>query len=64
MTLFLNIRIAYEHLCNRVEQEHQAELAKIALLKREIDAVTGGFVELVQDNAQTQAARKKAGGGR
>lgn len=60
MTLFLNIRAAYEHLCNRVEQEHQAELAKITLLKREIDAAAGGFVEMVQDNAHTHAARKKA----
>lgn len=62
MTLFLNIRAAYEHLCNRVEQEQRAELAKITLLKREIDAATGGFVEMVQDNSHSHAAREKAAG--
>lgn len=61
LTLFLNIRIAYETMCNRVEQEQQAELANITLLKREIDAVTSGFVEMVQDNARAQEARKKTG---
>lgn len=61
LTLFLNIRAAYETMCNRVEQEQQAELANITLLKREIDAVTSGFVEMVQDNARAQEARKKTG---
>jgi hypothetical protein len=60
LTLFFNIRFAYENLCTRVEQEHQAELAKITLLKRGIDAVTGGFVELVQDNSRAPASSKKA----
>lgn len=61
MTLFLNIRAAYENLCNRVEQEHQAELAKITLLKREIDAASEGFVEMVQDNARADLPRKNSG---
>jgi hypothetical protein len=58
MTLFLNIRAAYEQLCNRVEQEHQNELAKIALLKKEIDEATRGFAELVEGTARAEMAGK------
>lgn len=54
MTLFMNIRQAYENVCNRVEQEHQNELLKIKLLRDEIHAVTEGFVELVDSAARAE----------
>ncbi len=57
ITLFLNIRQAYENVCNRVEQEHQNELLKIKLLRDEIHAATEGFVELVDGTAATQSGR-------
>lgn len=60
MTLFENIRASYEMLCNRVEQEHQAEMAKISLLKRELDAATEGFVEMVERQTPPRAARGSA----
>lgn len=43
ITLFLNIRAAYENVCSRVEQEQANELLKISKLKDELDAVTQGF---------------------
>jgi hypothetical protein len=47
ITLFLNIRQAYENLCNRVEQEHRLEEVRIAALKEVLDEATNGFVEMV-----------------
>jgi hypothetical protein len=44
ITLFQNIRVAYENLCNRVEQENRADERRLMLIKGEIDAVTEGFV--------------------
>lgn len=60
MTLFLNIRFAYEALCNRVEQEHRNEIAKIRRLQGEISAATDGFVEMVDGSGQTPPSRKMA----
>jgi hypothetical protein len=54
ITLFLNIRAAYERMCERVEQEHQNELTKIAALRGELNALDRGFVELV-GSAPTKA---------
>jgi hypothetical protein len=51
ITLFLNIRVAYENLCNRVEQEHRLEEARIAALKEVLDATTSGFVEMVESTS-------------
>jgi hypothetical protein len=59
VSTFLRIRAAYENLCKRVEQEQRAELAKITLLKREIDAVTDGFVEMVEAISLTSNTRKE-----
>lgn len=47
ITLFLNIRAAYESLCNRVEQEHRLEEARIVALRGQLHAVDKGFVEMV-----------------
>jgi hypothetical protein len=47
ITLFLNIRLAYENLCNRVEQEHRLEEARITALRERLNAPVDGFVELV-----------------
>lgn len=44
ITLFQNIRAAYEDLCNRVEQENRADELRLRLIKGEIDAVTEGFI--------------------
>lgn len=46
ITLFQNIRASYDALCNRVEQEHQAELQRIAALRSEMNAFDEGFVEV------------------
>lgn len=43
ITLFMNIRAAYENVCNRVEQENRNDEMRLRLLKGEIDAVTKGF---------------------
>ena len=45
ITLFMNIRAAYENVCNRVEQENRNDEMRLRLLKGEIDAVTKGFDE-------------------
>ena len=58
ITLFLNIRSAYENVCARVEQEQVNELLKIEKLKGELDAVTAGFDRLV-DSAPGAAATGK-----
>jgi hypothetical protein len=46
ITLFQNIRASYDALCNRVEQEHQAELQRIAALRSQMNAFDEGFVEV------------------
>jgi hypothetical protein len=60
MTLFLNIRAAYEDVCDRVEQEHQNEVAKLALLRGRINATTDGFVELVDRSHKKVDRRARA----
>jgi hypothetical protein len=47
ITLYLNIREAYENLCNRVEQEHRREEARITALRKQINAPIEGFIEMV-----------------
>lgn len=53
ITLFLNIRAAYEGLCNRVEQEHRLEEARIVALRGQLHAVDKGFVEMVSGSPGT-----------
>lgn len=56
ITLFLNIRAAYENVCARVEQEqHNQRLANEAL-RRQLDAVTDGFDPIVPGVARGQTA--------
>lgn len=54
ISLFLNIRAAYENVCARVEQEHFNELLLIEKLKGELNAATSGFDRLVEGEARTQ----------
>lgn len=58
ITLFLNIREAYERVCSRVEQEHANELLKIEKLRGELNAVTAGFEELVDGQTRAKAVGK------
>lgn len=53
ITLFLNIRSAYENVCARVEQEQANELLKIEKLKGELDAATAGFDRMVGGASRT-----------
>jgi hypothetical protein len=55
ITLFLNIRQAYENLCTRVEQEHRLEEARIAALRKQLDAPVTGFVEMVSRSSAKAA---------
>jgi hypothetical protein len=55
ITLFQNIRASYDALCNRVEQEHQAELQRIAALRSEMNAFDEGFVEVARRTDQAGA---------
>jgi len=48
VTLFHNIKAAYERLCENIEAEHQAELKKLAKLKDEINAAADGIAEFVE----------------
>jgi hypothetical protein len=47
ITLFLNIRLAYENLCTRVEQQNRLDEARIAALRERLNAPVDGFVEMV-----------------
>lgn len=47
ITLYLNIRAAYEALCLRIEQEHQREIERITQLRKALNAPVDGFVEMV-----------------
>jgi len=51
ITLFQNIRAAYENLCERVELENRADELRLQALRGKINAVTSGFVEESQDEA-------------
>jgi hypothetical protein len=55
ITTFLNIRLAYEVMCSRIEAETRREGERAAALKDELNAITDGFVELVnRKNRETQ----------
>lgn len=58
MTLFQNIRVSYEQLCNRVEHEQKVELVRLAKLRREIDAVTEGITATAIAEMGTNAGRE------
>lgn len=64
ITLFMNIRAAYETVCARVEQEQANELLKISKLREELNAATDGFDRLVARSPGAQAARAAAMRGR
>lgn len=49
ITLFMNIRAAYENVCNRVEQENRNDEMRLRLLKGEMNAVTAGFAPKGED---------------
>ena len=60
ITLFLNIKAAYEKVCARVEQEHRLEEARAAALRVQLNASVEGFVEMVDGAARAQATRAPA----
>jgi hypothetical protein len=64
ITLFVNIRAAYETVCARVEQEHRNELLKITKLLGELNEVTAGFGEPDQSTTRATRSREYAGKGR
>lgn len=43
ITLFQNIRVSYEKLCNRVEQENRDDERRLMLIKGDLNAVVEGF---------------------
>jgi hypothetical protein len=43
ITLFQNIRAAYDNLCQRVEHQNRADELRLQALKGEMHAVTEGF---------------------
>ena len=43
ITLFQNIRAAYENLCERVELENRADELRLQALRGNINAITEGF---------------------
>lgn len=45
ITLFQNIRAAYENLCERVELDNRADELRLQALKGRLNAVTEGFGE-------------------
>lgn len=45
ITLFQNIRAAYDNLCQRVEHQNRADEQRLQALKGEMHAVTEGFGE-------------------
>lgn len=61
ITLFQNIRVKYEALCNRVEQENRNDELRLRILKGEMDAITEGFAEKI--SPQDQAVSRKSSQG-
>lgn len=43
ITLFLNIRAAYDQLCERVEADNRADERKLRILRGEINAIDQGM---------------------
>lgn len=56
--LFQNIASYYDSICTRVEQEHQTELAKLAALRAEINALNKSFDRLVEREVRPHSIRK------
>lgn len=55
ISLFQNIKTSYNNLCVRVEQEQQAELMKLAQIRRDIDAVTAGLGQALEAAQGTES---------
>ena len=61
ITLFQNIRSAYENLCSRIELENRADELRLKLIKGELDAVTEGFVaQGIRENSAVVRETEKA----
>jgi hypothetical protein len=58
-SLLLAVRHAYIDMCNRVEQEHKLEEAKLSRLKGEIDAVTEGLRRLAERENSSNNSRNR-----
>lgn len=53
ITLFQNIRVAYENLCERIERDNRADEFRLRIIRGELDAVTEGFDTQSQGEDQT-----------
>lgn len=60
ITIFANIRAAYENLCERVELENRADELRLQALKGQMNAITEGFGE--ESRAQNSALVGKSEG--
>lgn len=59
ITIFQNIRAAYENLCERVELENRADELRLQALKGQMNAITEGFGEKGRAEIQTLVAKSE-----
>ena len=52
ITLFLNIRLAYENACSRMEAENRLDEERAAALMGKLNAITAGFVEEMEEQTR------------
>jgi hypothetical protein len=58
ITLFHNIRAAYDNLCERVERENEQDELRLRALKGQLHAVTEGVGEKDRSQNQTVVGEK------
>lgn len=52
ITLFQNIRVAYENLCERIERDNRADEFRLRIIRGELNAITEGFDTQSQSEAE------------
>lgn len=60
ITIFQNIRMAYENLCKRIELENRADELRLHALKGQMNAVTSGFVAEGLSQGETLVDKREA----
>ena len=60
ITIFQNIRMAYENLCERIELENRADELRLHALKGQMNAVTSGFVAESLSQGETLVDKREA----
>ena len=60
ITIFQNIRMAYENLCKRIELENRADELRLHALKGQMNAVTSGFVAESLSQGETLVDKREA----